>query len=82
MDTPAEVSPPRAPLCAVVPLPAAQRALLEWNPHSQLVLDADLRIRYVNQAALAFAVLEQDALIGRSLREGFPTYTASIVQEA
>jgi hypothetical protein len=55
MDTAAEVSPPRAPVGAVVPLPAAQRALLEWNPHSQLVLDADLRIRYVNQAALAFA---------------------------
>ena len=66
----------------MVPLPAAQRALLEWNPHSQLVLDADLRIRYVNQAALAFAVMEQDALIGRSLWEGFPAYTASIVQEA
>jgi two-component system cell cycle sensor histidine kinase/response regulator CckA len=82
MDTAAEVSPPRAPVGAVVPLPAAQRALLEWNPHSQLVLDADLRIRYVNQAALAFAVLEQDALIGRSLWEGFPTYTASIVHEA
>jgi len=82
MDTPADVSAPRAPVCTVVPLDAAPRALLEWHPHAHIVLDADLRIRYANQAALAFAVMDEDALIGRSLWEGFPTQTASIVHEA
>ncbi|WP_411279981.1 PAS domain-containing protein [Gemmatimonas sp.] len=65
-----------------MPLVPEQVALLEWSPNPKLVLDREFRIRYVNQAALAYGQADRDALIGRNVWECYPTLKGSILHQA
>ncbi len=67
------------PFTALAP---EQVALLEFCPHSKLVLDREFRIRYVNHAALAYGRFERDALIGRDVLECYPALRGSIFHQA
>ena len=64
------------------PLAQEQAALLEWSPHPKLVLDRDFRIRFVNNAALAYGQVDRDALIGRNVWDCYPTLKGSLFNQA
>ena len=64
------------------PLAPEQAALLEWSPHPKLVLDRDFRIRFINNAALAYGQVERDALIGRNVWDCYPTLKGSLFHQA
>ena len=67
------------PFTALAP---EQMALLEWSPHPKLVLDREFRIRFVNNAALAYGQVDRDTLIGRNVWDCYPTLKGSIFHQA
>ncbi|WP_309671100.1 PAS domain-containing protein [Gemmatimonas sp.] len=73
------LAPATRPFIALAP---EQVALLEWSPNPKLVLDREFRVRYVNNAAVAYGQVERDALIGRNVWECYPTLKDSIFHQA
>jgi PAS domain S-box-containing protein len=78
LDESSRPAAPR-PFTALAP---EQIALLEWSPNPKLVLDREFRIRFVNQAALAYGQVERDALLGRNVWECYPALKDSIFHQA
>jgi two-component system, cell cycle sensor histidine kinase and response regulator CckA len=64
------------------PLAPEQAAMLEASPNPVLVLDQQLRIRYVNTAAAAYGAVDASSLIGQYVWGRYPELRDSIFARA
>lgn len=82
MHDPSDAVSPDSTLRPFAPLAPEQVAILQWSPNALLVLDRAYRIRYVNPAALAYAQIELETLLGRNVWECYPTLRGSVFHQA